>query len=126
MGKRILITAGDVSVEALLNDSPCASAIWDALPIECASNTWGNEIYFNIGVNCPLADDASDELEVGELGYWPPGRAFCIFFGPTPMSEPDGKPRAAGDVNHIGRIAGDASSLRFVVDGVTVRLSAID
>ena len=123
MDRRITITAGGVSVEAELNDSPCAAAIFDDLPIERAANTWGDEIYFDIGVSCDLADDARAEMAVGELAYWPPGKAFCVFFGPTPASGPDGQPRAASEVNPIGKVIGDPSVLRNVRDGQTVTLA---
>ena len=90
---KIAIVAGSVTVEAELNDSPTAHQIWDALPIEGAANTWGDEIYFEIPVVAGQEADARAQVEVGELGYWPVGHAFCIFFGPTPVSTDD-RPRA--------------------------------
>ena len=74
--RKIRITAGKVSVEAILNDSPTAGKIWDALPIEERGNTWGDEIYFSIPVDARPEKDARDIVAVGELGYWPPGTAF--------------------------------------------------
>lgn len=124
MSKEIFITMGQVRCRAVLNDSPCAAAIHEALPIEASANTWGEEIYFGIGVDFDLADDAREDMDVGELGYWPPGKAFCIFFGRTPASGPDGKPRAAGKVNPIGRLVGDPGVLNAVGDGETVQLAA--
>ena len=81
MSQAILINAGNVQVEAELNSSPTAKAVFDALPITASGNRWGEEIYFEIPVNEELELDATDEVALGELGYWPPGRAFCIFFG---------------------------------------------
>jgi hypothetical protein len=118
---RITIAAGDVSLPAELNDSSTAEAIRQALPIEGRANTWGDEIYFEIPVAVGQADDARAEVEVGELGYWPVGRAFCIFFGRTPASIDD-RPRAASPVNVVGRVIGDATAFRQVPDGATVRL----
>ncbi len=118
---KITITAGQVSLEAELNDSPTAQQIWDALPIIGAANTWGDEIYFKIPVTAPQASDARAEVEVGELGYWPVGRAFCIFFGPTPASTDD-RPRAYSPVNIIGRVLGDATRFRAVADNAPIRL----
>jgi hypothetical protein len=118
---RILITAGSVTVEADLNDSPTAQAIWEALPIKERGNRWGEEIYFGIPVQQPLAEDARAEMAVGELGYWPPGNAFCIFFGRTPASVDD-QPRAASPVNPIGQVVDDATVLTKVRDGETVTL----
>lgn len=124
MSKEILITIGQVRCRAVLNETACAAAIYDALPIAAAVNTWGEEIYFDIGVVFDLADDAREDMDVGELGYWPPGKAFCIFFGRTPASGADGRPRAASKVNPIGRLVGDPGVLKAVGDGETVRLAA--
>ena len=102
MPKKIKITAGEVSAAASLNDGGTAQAIWDALPIDGRASVWGDEIYFGIPVQRQQEPDARDRVEVGELGYWPPGSAFCIFFGPTPMSR-GGEPRAASPVNVLGK-----------------------
>jgi hypothetical protein len=120
--KTITISAGDVSLTAELNDSPTAQQVWDALPIEGAANVWGDEIYFEIPVVAKQAPDARAEVEVGELGYWPVGRAFCIFFGPTPVSN-DERPRAYSPVNVLGRVQGDATRFRAVRGGQKVRIT---
>ena len=122
MSYRITITAGSVTMEAELNDSPTAQLIWEALPITGQANTWGDEIYFDIPVRAQQAPDARADVEVGELGYWPVGSAFCIFFGPTPVSSGD-QPRAASPVNVVGRVLGDATAFRKVGAGTTVTLS---
>jgi hypothetical protein len=122
MDHRITIAAGGVTMEAELNDSPTAEMIWKALPITRRANTWGDEIYFEIPVQAEQALDAHADVEVGELGYWPVGSAFCIFFGPTPVSTSE-KPRAASPVNIVGRVLGDATAFREVDAGATVTLS---
>jgi len=122
--RQIKITAGPVEVIADLDDSPTADAIWEALPIKGEVNTWGDEIYFQIPVFLAASADAREAVAVGELGYWPPGRAFCIFFGPTPASQSD-EPRAASAVNVFGRVAGDATVLRRVADGEAVFVERI-
>jgi hypothetical protein len=119
--RKITITAGKVSAQALLNDSPTATQIWDGLPIEARGNTWGDEIYFSIPVKASQEKDAREIMAVGELGYWPPGSAFCIFFGPTPAST-DNRPRAASAVNVIGRVVGDATVFKGVSSGARVKL----
>ena len=73
--RAIRITAGTVSAQATLNDSKTARAIWDALPIEAKAQTWGDEIYFAIGVD-EAEEQARAVVELGDLGYWPPGHAF--------------------------------------------------
>jgi len=123
--KTISITAGKVSLRAELNEGPTAEKIWQALPIEAKANTWGDEIYFGIPVRAEEEPGAKEDVEVGQLGYWPPGNAFCIFFGPTPASS-GGTPRAASPVNLLGRVLGDAKELRKVRDGETLRLERVE
>jgi hypothetical protein len=121
MGHRIRITVEDVVLEAELNDSATAEAVLAALPIEASGKRWGEEIYFSIPVKEEEAPEARADLQVGELAYWPPGRAFCIFFGPTPVSSGEA-PRAASSVNPIGRITDDVTPLKAAPDGAAVRI----
>ncbi len=125
MTRRIQISAGDVTVTASLNDSATAEAIWQALPLEGSADLWGDEIYFAIPLMLDQADDARQEMQIGELGYWPDGYAFCIFFGPTPVSE--GKqPRAFSNVNPFGAIEGKAKVLKSVQSGEIVRIERLE
>lgn len=119
MPKAIKITAGSVQVQAELNDRPTAKAVAEALPIKARGNRWGEEIYFAIPVTAGLEEGSRDVLEAGELGYWPSGNAFCMFFGPTPASQGD-EIRAASAVNIIGKITSDLSGLPGVPDGAEV------
>jgi len=50
MPYRITITAGPVTMEAELNNSPTAQKIWQALPVTGQASTWGDEVYFEIPV----------------------------------------------------------------------------
>jgi hypothetical protein len=118
----ITISAGNISISADLNESPTAEEIWKALPIEGTVNTWGDEIYFEIPVVINEESDARADVEVGDLGYWPIGHAFCIFFGPTPMSSGE-KPRAASPVNIFGRVAGDAAQLKSIRSGTKISVT---
>ena len=120
VGRAIRIIAGDVAAGAELNDSPTASAIWDALPIEAKASTWGDEIYFDIGISAP-PDACQEVVDLGDLGFWPPGRAFCVFFGPTPMSRGD-EIRPASAVTVVGRVAGNSRMFTKVRAGANVRL----
>ena len=124
MPNKIRISSGSIHVEAELNDNPTARAVWEALPIEARAMTWGDEVYFDIPVERGLEPDARAEMVVGELGYWPTGSAFCIFFGPTPASSGN-TPVAASRVNVLGRVLGDASVFRAVRYGDTVRIEAV-
>jgi hypothetical protein len=112
-------------MEADLNDSPTATKVWEALPIEARANRWGDEIYFEIPVSAEEEPEARAEVSVGELGYWPVGSAFCIFFGPTPVSRGE-EPRAYSPVNILGRVAGDAAAFRSVRSGAPVRLARVE
>jgi hypothetical protein len=118
--RKVRITAGKVSAEAVLNGSRTASAVWDALPLSVPGDTWGDEIYFGIPVKAK-AEDAREVVALGDLGYWPPGSAFCIFFGRTPASRGD-EIRPASPVNVIGRVVGDATVFKSVRSGTTVRV----
>jgi hypothetical protein len=120
----IRIRAGTIEMEADLNDSPTARLVWEALPIEGRANRWGEEIYFSIPVNTGSEAGAKQDVEVGDLGYWPPGSAFCIFFGPTPVSS-GSRPRAASPVNLLGKVSGDATRFRQVKDGEKVILERV-
>jgi uncharacterized protein len=125
MGKRILIQAGTVSLHAELNDPRTARAIVSILPFEAQANTWGDEIYFAIPVREALDDTAAEVVEVGDLGYWPQGNAFCIFFGPTPVSRGN-EIRPASAVNQLGKVLGNAVAFKGVKAGDTVELSLDD
>ena len=121
MAYSITITAGAVQVSAELNDTDAAEAVWNALPFSASGNTWGDEIYFRIPVAAE-PEDLQEVVDFGDLAYWPPGNAFCIFFGPTPASRGD-EIRPASAVAVIGRITGDAAQLRRVSVGTTVTVT---
>lgn len=118
MAKAIRITAGSVVQTATLNESACAQKIWDALPLRARANTWGDEIYFGIPVECG-AESPKTTVELGEVGYWPDGSCFCIFFGPTPMSRGD-EIRPASAVEVFGKLDGDPKEFKKVASGESV------
>ena len=121
MPRSIVITAGSVALDAELNDSATSEAIWTALPISSPGNTWGDEIYFRIPVEAE-GENLNEVVDFGDLAFWPPGNAFCIFFGPTPASRGN-EIRAASGVEVVGRITGDAAQFRQVPSGATVTIS---
>ena len=116
--KKMRITTEDLKVDASLNNSETAQNIWDALPIESRVNTWGDEIYFSTPVDVGL-ENAKAVVSEGDLGYWPPGNAFCIFFGLTPASQGD-EIRPASPVNIFGKIIGDPKVFKKVSSGAKV------
>ena len=123
MPRAIRITAGGVTLTGELNDSRAAAAIAARLPIAAKAETWGDEIYFGLGSAAP-SDAPQETVALGDLGYWPPGQAFCIFFGPTPMSQGD-EIRPASAVTVVGRVSGDARAFTKVRAGAGVTIEAV-
>ncbi|MEI8181168.1 MAG: cyclophilin-like fold protein [Desulfomonile sp.] len=111
---KIKISIGKMSMAAELNDTLTARKVCAALPLTAFFNTWGEEIYFTIPVESTLDDSAKAVVEIGDLGYWPTGAAFCIFFGLTPMSSP-GEIVPASAVNIIGKVLGDPAAFKDVM-----------
>jgi len=111
MSSYVKIKIGDASLRAELFDTPCAQQVIGKLPIETVPNEWGDEFYFEIPVKADLDETATTKVKVGDIGFWPPGKALAIFFGPTPMSK-SSDPVPASAVNLIGKILGDATVLR--------------
>lgn len=124
MARPIVIRAGQVEVRAELNDTRTAEAIWAALPLEARGNTWGDEIYFSIPIQM-ATERGQNVVQVGDLGYWEPGSAFCIFFGPTPASVGE-EIRPASPVTVVGRCLDDARAFKAVRSGERVRLERAD
>jgi len=124
MGNRIWITAGAIEAEAELNNTETAQAIWQALPIKGRVSLWGDEIYFSIPLN--LKSEAGQEVvSMGDLGYWPDGNAFCIFFGPTPVSQRD-EIRPASPVTVFGKVIGDATIFKKVATGTEIGIRSCE
>ena len=121
--RKMQITAGKVTATALLEDNATADAIWDALPITARANTWGDEIYFGIPVHL-AEDNAQEVVALGDLGYWPPGHAFCIFFGRTPVSRGN-EIRPASAVNVLGKVEGDPTVFKQVSGGSEIVLDKV-
>lgn len=122
--RQIRIRAAAVEMLAGLNETRTANIIWEALPLSASANTWGEEIYFAIPVKLE-AEDAQAVVSLGDLGYWPPGNAFCIFFGRTPVSRGD-EIRPASPVNVFGRLMGDPTVFKTVHDGETVTIERVE
>ena len=120
MLKRIYIKAGLIEAVAELNNTRTAQAIWEALPIKARANLWGEEVYFSIPVSLKL-EVGQELVSAGDLGYWPEGNAFCIFFGPTPISR-GGEIRPASAVTVFGRITGDATIFKQIVSGTEITI----
>jgi len=125
MKTKLRIRAAGHSLTAQLTSSACAEAIAGILPIRARAETWGDEVYFDIGLEAELEAGAAEVVRPGDIGYWPTGRAICLFFGPTPISAP-GEIRPASAVNLVGRITDDATVLKDVADGDEIVIEAAD
>lgn len=119
----ITSATGKVAAQLIEKNPKTGKAIWNALPIEGKANRWGDEVYFSIPVNVGL-EEGQEVVSVGDLAYWPPGKAFCIFFGPTPASKGN-EPRAYSPVNVFAKIVGDASIFKKVKDGDKIRIEEL-
>jgi uncharacterized protein len=117
--KRVKIISGEIEIAADLYETDTTSAIWDALPITGKVNRWGDEIYFQIPLKLREEKEARESVRLGELGYWPVGHAFCIFFGMTPVST-ENEIKAASPVNVFGRLEGDPKILKGVSQGAEI------
>ena len=117
----LLEFAGRGAVRIELNATATATKIGDALPFEAVAETWGEEVYFET----PLAiaqEKGTRNVDVGDVGWWPPGSAMAIFFGKTPAST-GSKPAPASPVTLIGRVVEGLDVLRSVRDGDRIDLS---
>ncbi len=121
---KINLSVENVSLEAQLFDTPTANKILESLPLESSVKVWGDEIYFDIPLSLEQEPDARQDVEVGDLAYWPAGPAFCIFFGPTPVSADD-QPRAYSPVNVFGRVSGDAGKFKTISAGAVIKVTLV-
>jgi hypothetical protein len=127
MERRIRITtksAGTVEAVMTSENPKTAEAIWTALPIRGNANTWGDEVYFSIPVSLK-EEKARVEVEVGSIAYWPPGKALCIFFGATPISQ-HGEPRAYSPVNVFAKVTTDSAVFKKIRAGDQVNVEKVE
>jgi len=105
-------------VRGEMKESALAGRIYDALPFRVKASTWGKEIYFEIPVDSDI-ETPVEEVEKGDIAYWPEGRCLCLFFGPTPMSDGE-KPIPASAVEVVGKMVSDYKELGKVKSGHTI------
>jgi len=119
--KEIIFDFGDLKMSAELNDSPTSNALYEQLPIEGISQVWGDEIYFSTSLVAENDEWAKETVDLGDIAFWPPGNAVCLFFGPTPMSAP-GEIRPASATNIMGKLTGDLDLLKSISGGSEVKV----
>ena len=121
---RLRITAGKVTLQAELRDTPTTQALAAALPFEASAQTWGDEVYFSTPVSAKLEPDARQVVEPGTVCFWTEGDALALPFGRTPIST-DERPKLASRCNVLGNIVGDAKALAGIKAGAKVRVEKI-
>lgn len=90
-----------------------AACFYKNLPLEGKAKCWLEEVYFIIPLELEY-ENQSPSADKGDLSYWPPGAAFCIFYG---LSQP------ASPVNHIGKLTSNLELFRRVEseDNIIIR-----
>ena len=121
---KIIFEFEKLSIEGELNDSPTSKALINSLPIEGISQIWGDEIYFSTSISKENDEWAKETVDLGDIAFWPPGNAVCLFWGPTPASTGD-ECRAASPVNIVGSINEDLEILNSVHSGTKIILSKL-
>lgn len=124
MGKRIKIDASGHSIDAELSDSAAARAIASSLPLTAEMSRWGDEYYGSVEIDIAPDATAREIMEIGDIAYWPPGKAVCIFFGRTPAST-DARPKAASPVLPIGRVTAGLDRLPSLGKHATMKFQAV-
>ncbi len=121
----VFAKAGEVVAELVDRNPRTREALLGALPFESSASVWGKEIYFSTPVSVDV-EEGQEVVERGTVAYWPPGRALCLFFGPTPASRSEGEIRAASPVNVIGRVVSGLEKLENVAPGEKVRVELVE
>lgn len=122
--RKARISAGGVTMDIVLRDTPTADALWAALPISGTANTWGDEVYFSTPVSCAREASAKDVMEPGEIAFWPDGDAIAIGYGPTPVSTGD-EIRLASPSNVWADAEGDVRAFSDVPQGCSIVVTAL-
>jgi hypothetical protein len=117
--KEIIFDFDDFLIEGISNNSPTSNLFYDSLPMSGESQIWGDEIYFSTQIKIENDDWAKETVELGDIAFWPPGNALCLFFGSTPISATN-EIRPASPANIMGKIKGDLDLLKNVKPGDTV------
>jgi len=121
---KLRITAGKLTLEAELRETPTTRALAEALPFEASALTWGEEVYFTTPVSAKLEGDAKQVVDPGTVCFWTEGDALALPYGRTPIST-DERPKLAARCNVLGNIVCDARRLAQIRSGEKIRVEKI-
>lgn len=109
-----------------LYDTITTQKLIENVPFNGTTQTWGDEFYFPIPMSSKLDEFCTATPDVGTIAYWPTGRMFCTFYGPTPMST-DNQPVAASEVNLLGYLIDkdQIALLKTIQDGENVKVDLV-
>ena len=125
MARQVVVRGDEARIKVELAEGATAEEIRGRLPFEAAARLWGDEIYFPIPVHAEAESGARETVKVGDVAYWPPGNALCLFFGPTPASTGE-EPRAASPVTVVGRIVEGLEDCGLVKPSEVLRVEAAE
>jgi hypothetical protein len=114
MSTEIKIAIGDLEATAHFDDTDTAGKVLEILPLTSSVNIWGHEVYFDVPVEMAL-ENGRELVDLGDIAYWPQGKALCIFFGRTPIGKGD-EIRPISAVSLIGRVDGDRETYWRLLD----------
>jgi hypothetical protein len=123
--RELVIKCGRFVFKAELFETQTTRLLIKELPLTGNTNIWGEEIFFPVSITAELEENCVEEVDEGHLAYWPPGKAFCIFFGPTPVSTST-RPRAYSPVNVFGKIKGELDKLKEVTQGEIIAVDIME
>ena len=118
--RKIIIKVNQLELEVEIDCSELADLLWDNTLIEGVANLWGDEIYLETSLYSQ-SNSMQEVVEIGDLAFWPPGQAICLFFGSTPMSTGD-EIRPASPVNVFGKFIDNPKLLKTVKTGDSISI----
>ncbi len=116
MKKKCKISIKNHKIITILKKTKTAAVIWDKLPLKSKVNLWGDEVYFYVDFNSEIEDEAKEIINLGEIAYWPTGKAIAIGFGKTPISVKN-EIRLADKCNIWAETNYDLKKLKNIVSG---------
>lgn len=119
MAKRLIVRGEEAEIIVELDEGPVARELWERLPLETSATLRGEEVYFPVLL--PTATEAPEPkaVEVGDVAYWPPEHALCLFCGDTDARTDKGDP-----LSPVGRIVGGMENCGLVRQNETLRIEA--